>query len=237
MNLSTHTARLSIIWRRQRSSGHMFLSLDQAVPQRFFTLSHASRWGGIVGFTNSGMGKSRWYGIGSLMWRSSISISSELLTMQRQQSSMKRTSSRCGGKILISILALCPPNTRKKGQIGLPSSIPGPRGSWKFRWYTRWCMRGALFFILSRNSQYSDACIPSAVHCVRFSTDGKYLATGCDRTAQIYDTKTGQKTWLAILYTLVIVSANKEVFQCTRRRYCRESRWPIYPECLFQPRW
>lgn len=33
------------------------------------------------------------------------------------------------------------------------------------------------------------------VCCVRFSADGKYLATGCNRTAQIYDTKTGQKTW------------------------------------------
>jgi len=29
---------------------------------------------------------------------------------------------------------------------------------------------------------------------VRFSADGKYLATGCNRTAQIYDTKTGAKT-------------------------------------------
>ncbi|THV04198.1 WD40 repeat-like protein [Dendrothele bispora CBS 962.96] len=34
----------------------------------------------------------------------------------------------------------------------------------------------------------------SVVCCVRFSSDGKYLATGCNRTAQIYDTKTGQKT-------------------------------------------
>ncbi|KAG6328966.1 hypothetical protein ID866_10123 [Astraeus odoratus] len=34
----------------------------------------------------------------------------------------------------------------------------------------------------------------SIVRCVRFSTDGKYLATGCNRTAQIYDTKTGLKT-------------------------------------------
>ncbi|KAF8155507.1 WD40-repeat-containing domain protein, partial [Crassisporium funariophilum] len=34
----------------------------------------------------------------------------------------------------------------------------------------------------------------SVVCCVRFSADGKYLATGCNRTAQIYDTKTGLKT-------------------------------------------
>ena len=36
------------------------------------------------------------------------------------------------------------------------------------------------------------------VCCVRFSADGKYLATGCNRTAQIYDTTTGQKTWSVI---------------------------------------
>jgi len=35
----------------------------------------------------------------------------------------------------------------------------------------------------------------SVVCCVRFSADGKYLATGCNQTAQIYDTKTGAKTW------------------------------------------
>lgn len=34
----------------------------------------------------------------------------------------------------------------------------------------------------------------SVVCCVRFSSDGQYLATGCNRTAQIYDTKTGAKT-------------------------------------------
>ncbi|KIL53808.1 hypothetical protein M378DRAFT_19534 [Amanita muscaria Koide BX008] len=34
----------------------------------------------------------------------------------------------------------------------------------------------------------------SVVCCVRFSSDGKYLVTGCNRTAQIYDTKTGAKT-------------------------------------------
>ncbi|KAG6857060.1 hypothetical protein H0H87_010025 [Tephrocybe sp. NHM501043] len=33
----------------------------------------------------------------------------------------------------------------------------------------------------------------SVVCCVQFSLDGKYLATGCNRTAQIYDVKTGVK--------------------------------------------
>jgi WD domain, G-beta repeat len=34
----------------------------------------------------------------------------------------------------------------------------------------------------------------SMVCSVRFSTDGRYLATGCNWTAQIFDVKTGQKT-------------------------------------------
>ncbi|CAE6402575.1 unnamed protein product [Rhizoctonia solani] len=38
----------------------------------------------------------------------------------------------------------------------------------------------------------------SVVCCVRFSHDGKYLATGCNRSAQIYDTKTGAKTCVLI---------------------------------------
>ncbi|RHZ78296.1 hypothetical protein Glove_166g197 [Diversispora epigaea] len=37
----------------------------------------------------------------------------------------------------------------------------------------------------------------SVVCCVKFSSDGKYLATGCNRSAQIYDVTTGQK--LAVL--------------------------------------
>ena len=36
-----HAARLSINWRKQRSSGHMLHSLDRAVPQPFFTVSPA----------------------------------------------------------------------------------------------------------------------------------------------------------------------------------------------------
>jgi len=33
------------------------------------------------------------------------------------------------------------------------------------------------------------------VCCVKFSADGKFLATGCNRTAQIYDVKDGRKVW------------------------------------------
>ncbi len=33
----------------------------------------------------------------------------------------------------------------------------------------------------------------SVVCCVRFSHDGKYVATGCNRSAQIYDVATGEK--------------------------------------------
>jgi glucose repression regulatory protein TUP1 len=62
-------------------------------------------------------------------------------------------------------------------------------------------MRGSLFFVLFVLGLVADLFsvlfffYPSVVCCVRFSADGKYLATGCNRTAQIYDTKTGQKTW------------------------------------------
>ncbi|KAF9528664.1 chromatin associated protein [Crepidotus variabilis] len=38
----------------------------------------------------------------------------------------------------------------------------------------------------------------SVVCCVKFSADGKYLATGCNRTAQIYDAKTGKKTCILV---------------------------------------
>lgn len=35
----------------------------------------------------------------------------------------------------------------------------------------------------------------SVVCCIRFSTCGKLLATGCNRYAQIFDVMTGQKIW------------------------------------------
>ena len=35
----------------------------------------------------------------------------------------------------------------------------------------------------------------SVVCCVNFSANGKYVATGCNRTVQIYEVQTGAKVW------------------------------------------
>src|SRR5579862_7541801 len=45
----------------------------------------------------------------------------------------------------------------------------------------------------------------SVVCCVRFSADGKYIATGCNKSAQIFDVKTGAK-----VVTLVDDNAERE---------------------------
>ena len=56
--------------------------------------------------------------------------------------------------------------------------------------------------IYNRNPRANDTLsVFSVVACVRFSADGKYLATGCNKTAQIYDTGTGTKTWFDFLNT------------------------------------
>ena len=53
-----------------------------------------------------------------------------------------------------------------------------------------------------RNPRANDTLsVLSVVCCVHFSADGKYLATGCNRTAQIYDTETGAKTRFDFLIT------------------------------------
>src|SRR5882757_9464089 len=43
----------------------------------------------------------------------------------------------------------------------------------------------------------------SVVCCVRFSADGRYLATGCNRTTQIYDVQTGAKVWYVVFLILI----------------------------------
>lgn len=45
----------------------------------------------------------------------------------------------------------------------------------------------------------------SVVCCVKFSSDGKYVATGCNRSAQIFDVASGQ-----LVTTLQDDTANKE---------------------------
>jgi WD40 repeat protein len=39
----------------------------------------------------------------------------------------------------------------------------------------------------------------SVVCCVSFSADGRYLATRCNRTTQIFDVQTGGKIWCAVI--------------------------------------
>lgn len=51
--------------------------------------------------------------------------------------------------------------------------------------------------------------------CVRFSADGKYLATGCNRTAQIYDTKTGLKTWSVCSWYITPAQTNRRGTFCS----------------------
>ena len=38
----------------------------------------------------------------------------------------------------------------------------------------------------------------SVVCCVRYSNDGKYLATGCNRKAQIFSVETGEKVQFVV---------------------------------------
>ncbi|KAH7103276.1 WD40-repeat-containing domain protein [Auriculariales sp. MPI-PUGE-AT-0066] len=38
----------------------------------------------------------------------------------------------------------------------------------------------------------------STVRCVKFSADGRYLATGCGNAAHIYDMRTGEKTYVSV---------------------------------------
>ena len=78
--------------------------------------------------------------------------------------------------------------------IGSLFSIQRSSACWMSAWCTRLCTRGWFGFVFSSFSALKSS-IDSVVCCVRFSSDGKYLATGCNRTAQIYDTKTGTKTW------------------------------------------
>jgi glucose repression regulatory protein TUP1 len=48
----------------------------------------------------------------------------------------------------------------------------------------------------------------SVVCCVRFSHDGKYVATGCNRSAQIFDVQTGEKVCVLEDHNAVEMSAD-----------------------------
>ena len=67
-------------------------------------------------------------------------------------------------------------------------------------WFTPYPTTGwwrhSFIHLHNRNHRADDVFSAfSYVRCVKFSADGEYLATSCERTAQIYDTKTWAKIW------------------------------------------
>jgi glucose repression regulatory protein TUP1 len=87
------------------------------------------------------------------------------------------------------------------------------------------CLVGLLRLIISR-------C--SVVCCVRFSADGKFLATGCNRTAQIYDTKTGVKTWYGEIFCCFSVEVYTVIHaQRPYRRVSGQGWGPLHPQRVF----
>lgn len=70
----------------------------------------------------------------------------------------------------------------------------------------------------------------SVVCCVRFSADGKYLATGCNRSAQIYDTKTGAITTYVYTSQELYTRTNNRSSQHSNRQGSLEERGPLYSE-------
>ncbi len=58
----------------------------------------------------------------------------------------------------------------------------------------------------------------SVVCCVKFSSDSRYLATGCNRVAQIFDVHTGAKvglvdTLIIYLFSEIFKQKNKKTKQ------------------------
>ena len=92
--------------------------------------------------------------------------------------------------------------------IGSPLSILKSNECSTSAWFTPYATEGwwrHSFSHLCNWNQQADEVFSasSSIDRVRFSADGKYLATGCKHTAQIYDTKTGVETWFGLLLVYV----------------------------------
>ena len=96
---------------------------------------------------------------------------------------------------------------------------------------------------------FSADCAPpfpvnSVVCYVRFSPDGKYLATGCNRVAQIFDIKTGARTRYVVLSIaedfipgappVDLLTLLLPLIELAR---CRKVRQYVHTECMLQPGW
>lgn len=98
------------------------------------------------------------------------------------------------------------PNIRGRARIGSLCIIPRSRRFSTSIWFIHSCTKGTYTHFFHSEDNHNVFFFPcfsffplffSVVCCVRFSADGRYLATGCNRTAQIYDVKTGHKSWYA----------------------------------------
>jgi general transcriptional corepressor TUP1 len=92
--------------------------------------------------------------------------------------------------------------------------------------YIRFIMKGTIYRLLPY-PLVSLTRGDSVVSCVKFSVDGKYLATGGNRATQIYDVTTGAKTWCVHpSLSSTVVTELLIVEQCSRGTV--QTRRPVY---------
>ena len=79
--------------------------------------------------------------------------------------------------------------------------------------------------------------LSSVVCCVQFSADGRYLATGCNHTTQIFDVRTGVKVWYVVVLLLLLSISKRRSYWNIRmpQRYCpwisSKVYRPLYSKC------
>lgn len=88
-----------------------------------------------------------------------------------------------------------PPEYQKKGPDWYAISNPQAGGSFDVRLVHILAHERCVAVLARARMSVFTNIYRSVVCCVRFSSDGRFLATGCNRSAQIYDVETGGKVW------------------------------------------
>ena len=88
-----------------------------------------------------------------------------------------------------------PPEYRKKGPDWYAISNPVAGGSFDVRLVHILAHERCVQLPSRAHASRFTNLYRSVVCCVRFSSDGRFLATGSNRSAQIYDIDTGGKLW------------------------------------------